>query len=193
MDTGEFLTKKASKNSQLSRDAWLHQALEVLRTEGIQGVRIERLARDLNVTKGSFYWHFQDRDDLLQSMLDFWYDQYTKNIVENRSYLEDDPARGLLAALSKVREEGLDKYELAMRAWADLDPQVHKAVRAVYKKRIKFVCSFYDKLGFEGIDAEVRTRLTLCYMSWEPNMYPQDSKAHRLALLKHQLDLLTKK
>ena len=55
---------------QLNRNAWLEQALHVLREEGIQGVRIERLARDLGVTKGSFYWHFDNLDDLRQSILE---------------------------------------------------------------------------------------------------------------------------
>lgn len=179
-------------SQQPSRDEWLQQSLEVLRDEGIQGVRIERLARDLGVTKGSFYWHFEDRDDLRRSILDYWVKQYNDVIVENREFLEAEPAEGLLAAIKRVREEGLHKYELAMRAWAEHDSNADRAVRAVYQERTTFVRAFFTRPGFRGPDAEIRTRLTLCYLSWEPNMYPDDSDSRRLELLKFQHELLTK-
>ena len=118
---------------------------------------------------------------------------YTSVIVDNREFRESDPARGLLAAMTKVRAEGLDNYELAVRGWADHDPKVDAAVREVYAQRTAFVKGFFTRLGFRGIDAEFRTRLTLCYMSWEPNMYPDESKTQRLKLLKAQLELLTRK
>ena len=180
------------KKTTLDREAWLRRSLEVLRDEGIQGVRVERLARDLAVTKGSFYWHFQDRDDLRRSMLDYWSDQYNDVIIENRAFLRAEPAEGLLAAITRMREEELDKYELAMRAWADHDSEADKTVRAVYEKRTAFVRGFFTRLGFRGLDAEIRTRVMLCYLSWEPNMYPDESEARRLKLLKLQHELLTR-
>jgi len=183
----------SKREPQLSRDSWLRHGLEVLRDEGIQGVRVERLARDLGVTKGSFYWHFTDRDDLWQNMLDYWSRMYTGVIVDNREFRKFDPAQGLLVAMTKVRAEGLDTYELAMRAWADHDPKIDAAVREVYAQRTAFVMGFFTRLGFRGIDAEVRTRLTLCYMSWELNMYPDESKTKRLKLLEAQHELLTRK
>lgn len=190
---GPVLASKSARKLQLTRDAWLLRALEVLRNEGIQGVRVERLARDLGVTKGSFYWHFKDRDDLQRSILDYWTQQFNNVIVENRDFLEAEPAGGLLAAITRVREEGLDKYELAMRAWADHDSNTDTAIRAVYEKRTTFVRDFFTRLGFRGLDAEIRTRLTLCYLSWEPNMYPDESEARRLKLLNLQHELLTRK
>jgi len=187
------LANDSAKETRLSRDAWLGRALEVLREEGIQGVRVERLARDLKVTKGSFYWHFKDREDLRRSILDYWTKQYNDVVVENREFLEAEPAEGLLAAIASVREQGLDKYELAIRAWADHDSDADMAVRAVYEKRTAFVRGFFTRLGFRGLRADIRTRLTLCYLSWEPNMYPDESEARRLNLLKLQHELLTKK
>ena len=57
-------------------------ALEVLYSEGIGKVSIVRIARDLGVTSGSFYWHFKDRSDLLRSLLDFWVQSQTEAIIE---------------------------------------------------------------------------------------------------------------
>ena len=187
------MAKKVSNKNRLSRDAWLQRALEVLREEGIQGVRIERLARDLGVTKGSFYWHFEDRDDLWRSILEFWSEKYTDTVVENEAFRGEDPAADLLAAMSKVRKEGLEAYELAVRAWADHDEMAEKAVQEVYARRTRFVESFFKRLGFRGAEAELRARMMLCYLSWEPSLHPEDSQQRRMKLLKMQIELLTKK
>ena len=187
------MSKQFARESQLSREAWLERALKVLRDEGIQGVRVERLARDLGTTKGSFYWHFKDRDDLWKSILQFWDDQYTGVIVDNPDFQGSGPAEGMLAALTRIRKEGLDKYELAMRAWADHDSRADQAVRKVYDRRMKFIRAFFKRLGFRGAQLEVRTRLTLCYLCWEQDMFPDDSESHRLRMLKLQHKLLIQK
>ena len=59
-----------AESKRLNRTDWLDAALTSLVRGGIEGVRVERLARDLGVTKGSFYWHFEDRPDLLRGLLD---------------------------------------------------------------------------------------------------------------------------
>jgi len=188
-----FLGSKSATDLRLSRDAWLQRSLEVLREEGIVGVRVERLARDLHVTKGSFYWHFVDRDDLFTSLLEFWIQKYNDAIIKNPQFHDGDPGDGLLAAMAMVRKHGLDRYELAMRAWADHDERAEAAVRRVYKERSLFIRQFFTRLGFQRSQAEVRTRMVLCYMSWEPNMYADDSPSRRLNLLKQHLELLTTK
>lgn len=180
------------EDTRLSRKSWLNKALQILRNEGIQGVRIDRMARDLGVTKGSFYWHFKDLDDLRRRILEHWAEQYSDAVSQNREYLEADPVVGLLAAMTRVREEGLDAFEVAMRSWADHDPVADEIVRAVYERRTRFVRSFFERLGFTGLDVEVRARSTLCYMSWEPSMYAEESPSRRLNLLKLHLELLTK-
>ena len=59
----------AAERNQLQRFDWLQQALEIFVAEGIDAIRITRLADDLDVTRGSFYWHFQNRDDLIESLV----------------------------------------------------------------------------------------------------------------------------
>jgi AcrR family transcriptional regulator len=181
------------KENSLSRDEWLNEALEVLREEGIQGVRVERLARDLNVTKGSFYWHFKSREDLQRAMLDHWKSSYTDAVVDNPDFRNGDAAAALLAAMKMVREHRLDEYELAFRAWADHDPIADRVARDVYARRHEFVDGLFKRIGFRGLDAEIRTRLMLCYMSWEPNMYADESERRRLQFLNLQHELLTRK
>ena len=177
-------------NTTVDREKWLRRSLEVLQEEGIQGVRVERLARDLGITKGSFYWHFSDRDDLKQSILEFWSIKYNDVILEDPEFVESDSEDGLLEVVNRVRAEGLDKYELAMRAWADHDTEAARVVQSVYERRRSFVRSFFTRLGFRGPDAEARSRLALCYLSWEPNMYLTESEAYQNKVVRHALRLL---
>lgn len=177
--------------SNLDREAWLIRALEVLLREGVHGVRIECLARELEVTKGSFYWHFRDRGDLLNAVLEYWSDAYNDIVLEDSDFQQGDAGSALLSAMKRVRDEGLDRYELAMRAWAAHDASANRVVKKVYAKRMQFIQGCFERMGFRGIEAEIRTHLLLCYMSWEPNMYAKESKSRRLQLLELQHALLT--
>ncbi len=177
----------------LDRETWLQKSLDVLRKEGIGGVRVERLARDLGVTKGSFYWHFEDREDLHASILEYWSDQYNSVITNNPGFLEGDPAEGLLAAMIVVREQGLDAYELAIRTWAESDARAANVVEKIYKRRADFLGMLFERMGFRGLQAEIRTRMALCYLSWEPNMYPDEPASRRSRMLKLQHELLIRK
>ncbi|MBR9990945.1 MAG: helix-turn-helix transcriptional regulator, partial [Gemmatimonadetes bacterium] len=43
------------------REEWLSAAAQAMSDGGVEAVRVEAIARDLSITKGSFYWHFKDR------------------------------------------------------------------------------------------------------------------------------------
>jgi len=65
-------------------------------------------------------------------------------------------------------------------------------VKNVYAQRKRFIRSRFERIGFSGNDAEIRTRLMPCYFSWEPNMYAKESEDKRLQLMELQHELLTK-
>lgn len=177
-------------NSRLSREMWLSHALERLEAEGIQAVRVERLARELGVTKGSFYWHFNDLPDLKTSILEYWGRVYTDVVIENSTLLELGPSDGLLALMYQVHDNRLARYELPVRDWANHDPDVERLVKRVYGNRKRFVGSFFERMGFQGPEAEARTQTALCLLVWEPAMYPSPSKARRRDLIPIQHRLL---
>ena len=61
-----FLTKKhRTRLTRLRREDWLEDAVSVLVKHGIESVQITYLARRLGMTRGSFYWHFDNRGALL--------------------------------------------------------------------------------------------------------------------------------
>ena len=101
---------------------WIEAGFFRLSSEGIDAVRVEVLARDLGVSKGSFYWHFRDREDLLGRMLARW--------EEAENSRQNDDADGASAATRWARfiEQTADparlRTEAGVRAWARRDERV---------------------------------------------------------------------
>lgn len=172
------------RNKRVSKAQWLALALEVLASEGFQGVRVERLARDIGVAKSGFYWHFRDRRDLLQSILDYWKDEFTSVVTANTEFLEGDPKKRLYDTMCMILDHNLTKYDLAIREWAAHDPAAAKAVRSVNRMRLDFVRSIFSDLGFRGQQLEMRTRLFVAYHIWEETTFDDLTKDERRKLLR---------
>ena len=182
-----------SKIRKRSRDEWLARALEVLAAEGVNGVRVERLARDLKISKSGFYWHFKDRRDLLKQLLDYWRHEYTQIVSQNQDLLKVDPETRLYKVVQMIPEHSLTNYEVTMRAWAEHDTMAAEAVASVYKERMNYIRKAFKELGFTGNDLEMRTRLFVCYHTWEKAMFGNDSARKLNRLRKPRLTLLLKK
>jgi AcrR family transcriptional regulator len=182
--------KKTPRSKRVSKAEWLHRALKVLESEGVQGVRVERLARDLGIAKAGFYWHFRDRPDLLHNVLDYWTHEFTAVITDNPELQEGDPKKRLYQTMLMILEHDLAKYDMVIRNWANHDPTAAKAVRQVTRMRLDFLRSIFSELGFRGRQLEMRTRLFVCYHSLEQNTFNDLSKDERRKLLRLQYKLL---
>jgi AcrR family transcriptional regulator len=184
-------TEKTAR--RLGREDWLARALKALETEGVAGVRVESLARSLGVTKGSFYWHFKDRDDLLESLLDYWANEVnTKVIEENRASGGDARAR-LRHLMRSITERELTRYDLAVRAWAVFDPRAAGAAKQSDEQRYAYVKGLFHEIGFRGSPLELRTRLFMHYQIAEPILFLKHSAAERRKLLKLRHEFLTRR
>jgi AcrR family transcriptional regulator len=73
--------EEKSDRPQLTQADWVRAATDVLVHHSVEAVRIELLARQLGVTRGSFYWHFMDRPDLLLCILKQWQDEQTERVI----------------------------------------------------------------------------------------------------------------
>src|SRR5690606_13043756 len=78
----EYGRHRGARRLRLEATAWVDAGIEILVRESIEHVRVERLARELGVTKGSFYWHFKDREDLQAAILDRWFQKATVGVRE---------------------------------------------------------------------------------------------------------------
>ena len=134
-------------SDRLSKDDWLKAARLALLHKGPDGVRVEPLARDLGVTKGSFYWHFRDRNDLLEALLKEW-EEETDVLLENLSEL--DPRKALENILDVVKErtltseKGESPSDVAIFGWAAIDPEVAKRVNRSEEERMGLFRNFAE-------------------------------------------------
>jgi AcrR family transcriptional regulator len=175
----------------VSRGEWLQAAAKMLESHSIVDVRIEALARALNVSKSGFYWHFKNRDALLEQLLDFWVHEVTEVITENPELLELDPLNRLYRTAEIILDYDLVRYEIGIRQWALTDMKVAAAVASVNKKRLEYISGALQELGFAGEDLEMRTLLFACYHSCESLMFREIPPERRRQLIKKRLDLIT--
>jgi AcrR family transcriptional regulator len=178
---------------RLDRDSWFQAALAALMEEGIAGVRVERLARALGVTRGSFYHHFSDRDDLLRDLLEHWIAVSTLAIREEVKALGLDPENTIFALAQMIRHRGGSTFDVAFRAWALHDPMARDYVARADDIRLDYIRSVFEDMGFEGLDAENRARIFLYYEMSEPAVFAQQSEETERALVRKRIDLLTRR
>ena len=175
---------KTNKIKRVSKEQWLSKALDTLESSGVEAVKIERLAKAFGISRSGFYWHFENRQDLLEHLLDYWVRQYTGVVTDNSDVAKLDPKKRLLTTMEMIRDKQLTKYDLAMNSWARLDSHAHKVVRKVVKTRLDYLRVIFAEIGFEGDELEMRTRLFVCYHSWEDTMFPDLSNQKHSKLLK---------
>ncbi len=153
---------QASKPAKLSRSEWLSASLDALLHEGVEGIHIEPLAKSLDVTKGSFYWHFKDRQALLKSVIEHWTTRMIRSVREGEEKAGSARER-LLKIMEAITREDRTRYEVAMRMWAAADERAAKAVRRVDEARIGLHFSLFLEMGFAPEQAEIRCRMMVFY------------------------------
>lgn len=144
--------------SKLGRQDWLAIGIQTLIEKGIEAVRVDPLAKLLNVTRGSFYWHFKNRDDLLEEILLEWETRNTQSIIEQIEGLNSSPIAKLLSLLEiAARDDNL--LEKAVRVWSFNDTRAAAAIARVDEQRLDYLQNLFLQLGFSEIDSKVRAQI----------------------------------
>jgi AcrR family transcriptional regulator len=174
----------------LTREDWLNAAIHTLFESGIGSISIVQLANTLEVTRGSFYHHFTDREDLLRAMLNHWEKKWTVDIREEIRSLELPPGEKLLALVQSIRNNKAADYDAPFRAWALHDPLARAALKAVDAFRLDYIRSLFEAAGFVGLDAENRARLLLYYEMSDPAFFVARDPDTEDRLIEKRLSLL---
>jgi AcrR family transcriptional regulator len=142
------------------RSSWIEEGLRALAAGGPDAVRIEPLAQALGVTKGGFYWAFDDRRALLEEMLDTWERVSVDEVIE-RVEEEGGDARARLRRLFSLARssEELLKIDLAVRDWARRDQTVAERLRRVDNRRMDYMRALFGAFCPDEDDVEVRCML----------------------------------
>jgi len=169
------------------KSQWTQAGLEALRKGGVAGVRVERLAEDIGLTKGSFYWHFRGRGELLEALLEFWAREMTEAEFERISEVKGGLVPRLLTLAEDVLDKGMGRYDPAVRAWARADRKVAAAVALVDRRRVRALAGFFEEGGFAPAEARTRARLFYTFLLGEPQVR---APAREPAELKRMVDIL---
>jgi len=174
----------SSGRPALDRTAWIDFATQVLAEDGVEGLRVEVLARKLNVTKGSFYWHFKDRQALLNAVVTAWRDARVEE-VEQHVAIPAEEARSrihrILDLYSTHPNQIRMRTELALRDWARRDPFVATAVETVDQARLKNAIRLFKLAGYSEAEAHTRALLLFTHVFGLSMMMFEDSIAHDIA------------
>lgn len=177
-------------NSKVSREDWLRIGLQKLIESGIESVRVEPLARLLNVTRGSFYWHFKNRDDWLEAILQEWKVYKTQKIIETVEVIAENPNAKLLKLFALIAEDD-DRLERAVRVWAMKDERAATAIAEIDQRRLDYAQKLFYQLGFSEADARIRARIAYSVrLSWS-TMPLQSNQIERLEEMQFVYTILT--
>lgn len=153
-------------SESLTREDWISGAWDMLGESGLDGVRVEPLARRLGVTKGSFYWHFKGREELLEELLGRWFsiwdDQMSPEIHE-----ADDPADRIWALFRSVIGRVTRGQTVALRMLSHSDPDLAARIEERDNQRLAFLMAQLEAIGFSREEARVRGQIYQAIMSGE--------------------------
>ena len=155
---------KASGQHRLSRDDWVTAALAAIADGGLAAVAVEPLATRLGATKGSFYWHFENRDALVDAAIRRWEKETTTDVAEEIGAARDAPESQFRRLVTGVIERAAqDRVGPALLANA-AHPAVGPALERVAAARIALIATVLRRLDFPA--AEARRRALLAYSAY---------------------------
>lgn len=171
---------RKSVNQRLCREDWLREAIEVLAKEGGSILTIEALVRRLGVSRGSFYWHFKDRTDFIQQLVNYWSLIFTQTVAEEISQSKGSAEERLFSLMEQITVNQLNRYDIPIRAWASRDSAASRVVKKVDEFRFNYVRSLFEEIGFKGEELEMRTLIFVIFHSMEPGFFAGISGKRRL-------------
>src|SRR5579871_126783 len=189
-----------STRRRLTREDWIEAATKRLILKSIDAVRVGSLATELNVSRGSFYWHFKSRGELLVAILAHWRDRQTRRINEriraDRTLTPEERVVRLrsLPARTKSTEDAAS-LELAIRAWARRDRSARRCVEEVDRDRITLVKDLLTDVDLPPPEAETLAYVNYAYTIGEALirdvMTDQQIAKCRVRVLSYQLAGMT--
>ncbi|MEV0977904.1 TetR/AcrR family transcriptional regulator [Streptomyces sp. NPDC049915] len=188
--------QRQDKKARLSAQDWADAALTAIGEGGIAAVAVEPLAARLGTTKGSFYWHFANRDALIAAALDRWAEINTEGTISEVE-TEPDPKKRLhLLFAEAIKSATADPLEVALLVTAT-HPQVAATLRRVTERRVEYIAQLFADLGFP--EPEARRRGLLAYTVYlghaqlghaVPAMLPPEESGEFGAYLSEALEVL---
>jgi AcrR family transcriptional regulator len=177
-------------NPKLGRQDWVQAALETFMEKGIEAVKVDVLAKSLKITRGSFYWHFKNLDDLLTAIIQEWQAVETEDVMQQVEKIGGTPSQQLLNLLEIAAKDD-NRLEKAMRIWAIHDTRAMGSIERVDKQRLEYLQHLFIKIGFSQPDAALRAQVTYSVKLGWVTIAPPRTRSERLAEIRLVYETLT--
>jgi len=175
-----------NRKNESKNETWIEAGLAEIARTGVEGVRVEVLAKNLGVTKGGFYRRFRDRAALLDGMLQNWGTGRIASI-EKQTSLDGASARERLRALIALYSERMNTegmaVELAIRQWARSDEAATTAVAGVDAARLQNVGQLYRATGLRDEQADAQAFLFYCFIFGQSLLFLERGPRKRAQLI----------
>ncbi len=179
-----------ARSPRLSVENWLEAGYTLLAEEGVRALKVDRLCRQAGVTRGSFYWHFEDMDSYRAKLVESWntfLEMDRRSLVELEALPPRERLSAMMIALVSPQHWMLER---AMREWARTDPVAAANIRAADRRLLRTVTKAYADHGFSPADAKLRAELTFAAGIGLLHLAGSAAEAQKAAQHERLLDLM---
>lgn len=164
-------------------DAWLEAGYDALTEGGVAAVKIMPLAKRLGVTRTGFYWHFKDRDALLEAMVGRWERRNTGHLVARCDAYAESVCEAIFNLFDCWIDDALfdARLDLAIRNWARTDAALQARLDQADSRRLAAMTRLFLRFGYAAEDAHIRAGTMHYTQIGYISMRISESRAERLA------------
>ncbi len=185
----------SSPRPNVTQEAWLDGAYDMLTESGVESVKIMKLAKRLGLTRTGFYWHFKDRDALLEAMIARWENRNTGNLIARTQAEADTITEAMFNLFDCWVDDRLfdAKLDLAIRNWARNDSALQARVRCADDNRIAAIAAMFARFGYETAQAQVRAMTVIYTQIGYISMQVSEDRQARLDRMPAYIEVFTAK
>ena len=176
-----------------SPDVWLGAAYESLLDAGIDAVKIQPLAKKLNLSRTSFYWFFKDREELLDRLVSRWREKNTGNLVRQSEAYAETIAEAMLNVFDCWLDGSLfdSQFEFAVRSWALQSPEILAEVQSADQQRLDALTRMFLRFGHGEARADVRARTIYLVQIGYISMQTKEDVSVRMKRIPEYVEIFT--
>jgi AcrR family transcriptional regulator len=190
-DNGQL--KTIESGSRGSPEGWLKAAYENLTSSGIDAVRIMPLAKQLKLSRTSFYWFFKNRDELLTALIEQWRKKNTGNLVKQAECYSESIAEAILNVFDCWFNSDLfdSRFEFSVRSWAQQSLAIARDIKAADLVRLEALKSMFIRFGYEPLSADVRSRTVYLTQIGYISMKSKEDLPTRMSRIPSYVEIFT--
>ena len=184
---------ESPSRSRNTEDLWLSAAYDMLTENGVEAVKVMPLAKRLGLARTGFYWHFKDRDALLEAMIARWEDKNTGNLVARCEAYAETICEAMFNLFDCWLDDALfdARLDLAIRNWARNDAGLRIRLDKADKAREDAVAAMFQRFGYSERQAEVRSRSVIYTQIGYISMQISESWARRISRMPDYIEVFT--